>query len=1197
MPDLVTLGFQFNSTTAEKNINSLTEKLEALNTKADLTRGIFDQIKINMSETAKVAREVSRAIKTMPNLSKLSGDKIKPVSQDTITSLVKFQESAKSALNSMQDLRTEVKGVKPVGVVSLGQELDKTNRKAKDLLGTFNKILSTGNYFKFISGSLKESVSFGEKVAQIASISQEFDTSKLRQEILGISSEFGNAAKLTDALYYAYSSGVRGTEKDMAGFTAQMGKLATVIRAEVTPTINAVTSAMNAYDLSVKDSGELTDLFYGIVKQGKASGEQLASSIGQVIPTAATAGVTLDELGASIASLTKVIQTRNAITYFNNMLSKMLKPTKETRIAAQKLGIDLSLSAVQAKGFAGMMEEIREKTKGSQQAILSLFPDLRGQRAALHLLGNGWKDFQAQLQFFGNKAGVADAAMKTLAGDINYQLSILPTTLGKIKIAVGDAIANFLTLGGALTPVVAAFNRMGEGTQKTVGVVAALVGGVTVLKTAIFAFNAAKAMEIKNNEIIARQQAREIRNRTKLAALSTAQAATGGASGLRGALRGNAGGFSGGFINSFGVEGLRGLKNWSSVFKTSKSAAKSVGLLTQATSMLGKGLGSLARLAIKIFSPLNVLIAAAAAAVTFVVDFLAADGNGFIEKLNNTKIIRPMADAIYGFFDSTIKKAERIKALEARVREIKDFQLDLDVWADELIAGFSNKSALPKKSLFSEVSETYKSAIAAISSKEFVNKLSAFQKNRKELNKLQKIAARDENGASRYLDIASGSLKVLFGKNSAEFKKYEKEFNEAKKRNVHADLKGIADRALAERLKSSFSPEEMIAVQSAYNNYWEKQKEAVLKQKEEAAKKAAELQQVVRADQSWVEKNIKTAQKASLDIRNMYKAFYDSLDSVSATVERVKFSMMSPEQQMKETEKSFAENMKKFYAVYQNDPVLAKQAFDSAVNAHNAIVQDAKKKLEKYKDFQTSLRKDAFDALLKSVSSLPEQLKIVRNEAIRIANEAKAETDLQKKYSLSKQAIELQISYMQKELDAKKRLAESEAEANRNTLQLIQSMDKFKTTAQDAVDANSVDAVKLQYRAFAAMPNFTPSTTAQNSYAAAEADLQKAYAKMAQIAEQMRLKAEERQRQEQARLDNQRKAMEISITRIGEVMTHWQDSINKLDKQQAELAKKLEEALKKVEENTQKAAEAMTKTADNTGKLARTLTSPAVYRG
>ena len=1288
MPDLVTLGFEFKSTAAQKNITDLVAKLEQLNLKADLTKAIFAELKTNMSETAKVVREVSKAIKTLPNLSKLSGDKIKPVPQNTLDSFVKLQESAKLANDSVQKLRTDVKSLKPVGVVSLGQELDKTNAKANSLLGTFNKILSSGTYFRFISASLKESISFGEKVAQIASISQEFDTSKLRQEILNISSEFGNAAKLTDALYYAYSSGVRGTEKDMVSFTAQMGKLATVIRASVTPTINAVTSVMNAYGLSAKNSSELTDLFYGIVKQGKASGEQLASSIGQVIPTAATAGVELDELGASIASLTKVIQTRNAITYFNNMLSKMLKPTKGTRLAAQKLGLDLSLSAVQAKGFVGMMEEIRAKTKDSQEAILSIFPDLRGQRAALHLLGNGWRDFQEQLRFFGDKAGVADAAMKTLSGDINYQLSVLPTTLGKIRIAVGDAITEFLTLRGTLTPVVAAFNRMGEGTQKVIGTITALVGGVTVLKTAVFAFNSAKALEIRNNEIIAAQHAREIKQRLSLVAVMQKQAASSivasasanvakaasnvgklafvleernaraaaasvaldqaraeyevaratnvsstasaaynrmiqaetqflvlnnkaertnllllkakiaqmqknialmqlqnksnvanGASNIFSQFTSGTG-FGGGFLKGFGRGGFKALSQWTKPLLT---AAKSVGSFTQVVTFFGSALGKVAAVVLKIFSPLNLLISGIAAVAIGAIDWIQA---GF--KLKNTVFIKKAGDAIYNFFDDTVKQAERIKAIDKRVAEIKNFQLDMDIWAQDLIAGFSNKSALPEKSLFNEVMETYKSAMSVLSSSDFNRRLAEMQKNKKKLEELRQIAARDENSASRYLDISTGALGLLFGEDSEQFKRYQKEMEEAKKINQHADLKGIMDRALQERLKNALTPEEMIGIKSAYENYWKAQKEAIIKQKEEAAKQAAIIERAVKADQSWVEKNIRTAQKASQDILNMYQGFYDAINSVSASVEKVRFFTLSPEQQMKETEKSFTENIQEFYDVYKNDPALAKKAFDNAVKAHKTIVNDAKKKIEKYKEFQTSLRKDAFDALLKSTKKLPDQLKIIRAEAARLEKEAKAEEDLQKKYGLSKRAIELQISGMTKEIEVKKRLADSEAKANRNTLKLIQSMDKFKSTALDAVDANSVEAVKLQARAFSAMPKFTPSTTAQSSYAASEANLQKAYAQMAQMAESMRVQAEERQRQEQERLKNQQAQMEAYMAKTAEVMAHWQKSMAELDKKQQAMAEKLQKALGSLEENSKK-------TADNTGALARKLGSPVTY--
>jgi TP901 family phage tail tape measure protein len=243
-------------------------------------------------------------------------------------------------------------------------------------MSTLKEKLSFDSFAKSLRQMTHESIRFGEELAQIVSLSQEFDAGKLRSAILNISSEFGDSTKLANATYYAYSSGVRGTEKQMASFTQSMGKLATLIRADVTPTVDAVTSAMNAYGLGVESATELTDLFYGIVKQGKASGAQLASSMGQVIPTAANAGVALNEVGAAISSLTKIMNTRNAITYFNNMISKIIKPTKESSLAAKKYGIELGVTALKAKGFSAMMAEIQEKTQGSSEAISRLFPDL-----------------------------------------------------------------------------------------------------------------------------------------------------------------------------------------------------------------------------------------------------------------------------------------------------------------------------------------------------------------------------------------------------------------------------------------------------------------------------------------------------------------------------------------------------------------------------------------------------------------------------------------------------------------------------------------------------------------------------------------------------------------------------------------------------------------------------------------------------
>lgn len=537
MDDIVALGFSFHTNGAEKKIRNLIDwfnKLEASGKKVNVnvSRIFNNNFTNNVTSAANATGKLTQNLRNLhaiankiklgnigKELRNLRLDKIKPVSPQTIESL---KELNKLLMMLSIYLRNVAKNKKEVGDFS--KVFGGLSTRVDNAGSSLGKFLKTSLIISTLKKATLAAKDFGYEIAHISSIAEELDSKSLRSGLLNISAEYGSSKRLAEGLYYAYSSGIRGSEEDYLKFMERMGMLSTLIRSDVVPTINAVTSITNAYDIATSRSGEVVDLFYGIVKQGKASGEQLANGIGQVIPTAVTAGVALDELGASLATMTKVMPTRQAITYLNNMLSKMLKPTKESTLAARKYGIELGLNEIKAKGFSEKLKEIREKTNGSREALLKIFPDLRGQRAALHLLQNGWNDYNEQLTFFGQKSGIAQNAMSVLNKDLNYQVSVIPNTFEKLKVALGDSLIQIVTLGGVLTPVLTAFNQMGETAQKTIGYITAVGASILGVKAAMYAINLLKVESIRINSVLAAQRRKEMLDNLALTATGAAAA-------------------------------------------------------------------------------------------------------------------------------------------------------------------------------------------------------------------------------------------------------------------------------------------------------------------------------------------------------------------------------------------------------------------------------------------------------------------------------------------------------------------------------------------------------------------------------------------------------------------------------------------------------------------------------------------------
>lgn len=1211
---------------------------------------------LHVAKSGRAAREALAGIPGM--LNRLSGEKVKVITPEAIESMRQYGNEVRAAAAEIKNLqgftgqiRRSSSGVSAFQAASSGAA-----SAVRNLGGELLNIATMSSLPTFFRNAAKEAVSFGAELAQIESITLNFSADKLREGLLALPSAFGDARKNANALYYAYSSGVEGSEKELVNFTAQMAKLSQVIRTNQTDTVNAVTSAFNAYNLSVKNAAEVSDVFYGIVKRGKAEGNELASSLGQVIPTAATAGVSLNELGASVTSLTKVMNTRNAITYLNNMLSKLIKPTKESRLEAKKLGIELGLDALQAKGFSGMMQELREKTLGNRESLLRIFPDLRGQRAALQLLNKGWGDFQSQLQFFNNKAGITDIAFEKLNQSIEYQLSILPQTFNKIKIAAGDVMTSILTLGGALEPVLRMFNNMSPAGQKVVGALTLMGAVYGLLKAKTALFTAVQGVEIRHQQVLSALRSKEVAERTAVTAAVTKEAAAKNAlskkqklqmpldarnekavalsfaleearskndivqshkglgyivkqkslanlqadevaflnahnkalllqnkilkentilkgasakAGVAASIFGKKG-FGGGFSTGAkgGIDAF--LASWGSLGSTFR-AKRVLYSLTKGLASLGKMLGTVVGFVVKLFTPLNVLIAGAVTAGVGLLDVLTSEAKDLPDnaglwgtwkgKIASSRLISTIGEKIEDFLTGSLTEAKRLSDILDNARDAKLKVKSMESLGSELTAAFT---------------------IAAKNSESFTTQQETLMKNYK-----------------RSLDVINSDS---MSKNIAEWKKAKENLNAFGDLGSFNWKKEIeeANKKFGTKLKGGRS-----GIENRYKDLAFKARQSVLNANEQ--KELDAIASIRKKTQKFPEGYLKlkeAAEEAESKITPAFEAlrsngeslisFYarqrDLFGSIEAAVEAQRFAMMKPAEQIKKQEEYIAEYKKTLQtAIANGNAEQALGAVKNVMSTYTKMMQVLERSAKEMKRFASTLANDSMESMLKAVEDPQKKIKILMKRSKKLMKESGFSWDLgipkgldnaglERSYSNAKKSIELQIRSLQIEIDTRKRLADAEKRANENTIKLINSINKFKE-ASVGVDAFSIEAVQLRSRRYEKMPEFTPVSTASAGLQSSQEKERALYEKLSQLAEVFRTTAEYRQGQSEGQRGKYEEELKSFMAEQSKNAKDLENTINT----------KIKEILKKGEEIQQRLGtliESSKKTADNTGRSA-----------
>lgn len=274
-------------------------------------------------------------------------------------------------------------------------------------------------------------------------------TKEMEQAMLGMAGELGSATELTQGLYNALSAGVpAGEAVKFIGESAIFSKAAL---AGMYESVDVLTTVINAYGLKTSEVTEVSDILFQVIKDGKITGEQLAGSMGKIIPTAAAMGVNLKEVGAAVATMTKGgISADETMTALNQTLLSALSPTQEASEKAKSLGVDLSRAGIEgAGGLQKWLALLKEKLAGNAEAMNILFPNVRALKGALSLAGEQAATYAKEIENMNNATGNSKEAFEkqqaTLSAVAEAIKNRLSATIVQVLLPVLEKFAKWLS--------------------------------------------------------------------------------------------------------------------------------------------------------------------------------------------------------------------------------------------------------------------------------------------------------------------------------------------------------------------------------------------------------------------------------------------------------------------------------------------------------------------------------------------------------------------------------------------------------------------------------------------------------------------------------------------------------------------------------------------------------------------------------
>lgn len=471
--------------------------LEAFENTGTAADGALSKVSRTATQTAKSA---DTATDSVDDLSSAIGDYEKATGQaaDSAENLSeKTTETEKNLDEAAEAARKASEEVEKFGDKSeeSGKQSEESSKKSRDGIKELQGVLASAgiaatlneikNGFFDCSEAAAQFETSTAMVATIADTSQK-SLSDISKEVRTYSNETGEAASdMAEATYQAISAGVNTA--DAASFAGTATKLAVGGFTSATTAVDVLTTAINAYGLAASDATQLSDYLITTQNLGKTSVDQLAQSVGKVIPLASAYNVQMDNLSSAYAVLTaNGIATAESGTYLKSMLNELGDTGSDvSEVLLNSTGKTFAQLMEQGYSLGDVMAMLGDAVDGDSTAFNALWSSTEAGIGALSLFNAGADKYNSVLDSMRTSAGATEKAYSTMADTTDKSKQRMENSFNNLKISVGDV------LNPALTQVYEGFTNVFAGMSDFVDEHPAVVAAISAIAVGVGGFTGA----------------------------------------------------------------------------------------------------------------------------------------------------------------------------------------------------------------------------------------------------------------------------------------------------------------------------------------------------------------------------------------------------------------------------------------------------------------------------------------------------------------------------------------------------------------------------------------------------------------------------------------------------------------------------------------------------------------------------------
>ena len=346
----------------------------------------------------------------------------------------------------------------------LDSDLNKTEETIKTKTSAWEKV-SSGALNRLGSAAMdmamkagQAAIDYGTAFEQsLANASTLIDTNvtdmdALKGKILDLSDSTGLAAdELNNALYSALSAGIPATEdmSEALSFLDSSARLAKSGFTDINTAVEASAKVLNAYRMGTEETDRVQKVMMQTQNLGIVTVGELGSVLAQVTPTAAAFGVSFEQVGASLATMTaQGTPAAQATTQLNGILSEL---GKSGTAASKNLAEAAENSEYAGMSFQQMMEQgvplneildmMSDYAEENGKSLLDMFSSVEAGRGALSIAGESSGIFADNLAAMSTESDVVGEALEKVADTSGAKFEKLMNSLKNTAIRLFEAFS------------------------------------------------------------------------------------------------------------------------------------------------------------------------------------------------------------------------------------------------------------------------------------------------------------------------------------------------------------------------------------------------------------------------------------------------------------------------------------------------------------------------------------------------------------------------------------------------------------------------------------------------------------------------------------------------------------------------------------------------------------------------------------